>query len=309
MAERKEEPKEDVFTDQLIAYFSGLNINQNATLDESVVKILKDELEKLKCMDIRSYLDKLLSSIDLFLSRMVTVKEQLDVSAVSVEYAGDLMVFASKFMDGLINNTGGEKEVEGEVDKLYLTKEPALCVDMLTDIRKLIHDCLTLHTELYLMAQDISKLMENIQLLNINIPVFNGSDFSGTEIDLFDKLTDTTTLAGMIIGGIIGALVVGGCSAALFWCFGDIAVAFIGAGSAFAVILGLGLLASPAWKDGTCRRNYLEEIYKYRIELEKSEIQVHMKTLYTKLSDIKSNTQKTLTNNEEVNLQGDFLKV
>ena len=102
------------------------------------------------------------------------------------------------------------------------------------------------------MAQDISELMENIQLLNINIPVFNGSDFSGTEIDLFDKLTDTTTLAGMIIGGIIGALVVGGCSAALFWCFGDIAVAFIGAGSAFTVILGLGFLASPAWKDGTC---------------------------------------------------------
>ena len=122
MAEMKEEPKENIFTDQLIAYFSGLNINQNATLNESVVKILKDELEKLKCMRIRSSLDELLSSIDLSLSRMVTVKEQLDVSAVSVGYAGDLMVFASKFMDGLINNTGGEKEVEGVVDKLYLTK-------------------------------------------------------------------------------------------------------------------------------------------------------------------------------------------
>ena len=295
MAERKEEHKEDVFTDQLIAYFSGLNINQNATLDESVVKILKDELEKLKCMDIRSFLDESLSSIDLSLSKMVTVKKKLDVYTLSVEFAGDLMVSDDKFMDDLIKNIyevkEGEKEVEGEVKKLYLTNEPALCVDMLTDIRKLIHDCLNLHTELYLMAQDISELMENIQLMNINISVFEGSD----------ELTDTATLAGMIIGGILGAIVAGECFAALFWCFGSIAVALLGAGSAFAVILGLGFLASPAWEDGTCRREYLEEIYKFRIKLEKSKLQVHMKTLYTKLSDIKSNTQKTLTNNKEVN--------
>ena len=210
MAEKNDEPKEDVFTDQLIAYFSGLNINQNATLDESVVKILKDELEKLKCMDIRSYLDELLSSIDLSLSKMVTKKEKLDVYTLSVEFAGDLMVSDDKFMDGLIKNIYEvkevEKEVEGEVKKLYLTNEPALCVDMLTDIRKLIHGCLNLHTELYLMAQDISELMENIQLMNINIPVFEGSD----------KLTDTDTLAGMIIGVMIGTIVAGECFTALF---------------------------------------------------------------------------------------------
>ena len=78
------------------------------------------------------------------------------------------MVCAGKLMVGFIKYK--------EVKELYLTDELAICVKRLTAIRRKIRGCLKLHTEIYVMAQDISELVVNVQFLNFNIPVLEMSD-------------------------------------------------------------------------------------------------------------------------------------
>ena len=64
------------------------------------------------------------------------------------------MVCAGKLMVGFIKNE--------EVKELYITDVPAICVKRLTAIRRKIRGCLKLHTEIYVMAHDISELVVNV---------------------------------------------------------------------------------------------------------------------------------------------------
>ena len=181
------------------------------------------------------------------------------------------MVCAGKHMVGFIKNK--------EVKELYLTDEPAICVKKLTAIRRKIRG-LKLHTEIYVMIQDISELVVNVQFLNFNIPVLEMSD---DQIKFVNSLRDLLGIPSLDI---------------LIACYRDILkVLVLGTIVYFFITPMFKMLIEYTWDLGTARR---EIFFHFRKELEDSRIQRRVHSLFTYLSDVKTATKEKLTESNEL---------
>ena len=228
------------------------------------------------------------------------------------------------------NNLNGTQEMiqdediklQIKMDRNLSRKEPTLCIQLLSNLRDLIHEGLVLHTELYLMGNEVQELIENVKLLNLQIPLFPESKYRQEQMnfDQIFKRNSTSVCVGGVLGGIAGLVISGtfagilvmalkyfcccsfighallgmGCTTCALSCLGPL----LGAAAVVGLCVTLGGLAGWAWDVGQDRRKELEEIYKFRLKLDESKIEPELRTFIDELKKIKEGAKRGLQERE-----------